>query len=438
MRKVNKRRKVNKKQIVFLGIYNRRDVRITLFYTKPWTNHQLQQVTWQTNRVLFQILKHIKMILQAQVQKQFVQNRRQRQKGGGSTEVVVCNRKMFGINFGLKSNRYQVISRLLTTTRAARSFGSVPEQGQESMAIIDALYLVYRVHYGFRETRLTAGSQDTTIIHGFFYNILSMLKAVDPLPSHVAVVMEGNGAQFRKEIYPEYKANRPPTPNEIVEGLDVIPKVCSSVGLRCVSARGYEGDDVVGTLALLARKRNLKTYIISKDKDFKQLLSPNMIILKPPGRNMRKEYTQYSLSDYEEESGGLTPEQWVDVMALAGDASDNISGIDGIGEKTAVKLIQTHGSLENLFENLDKVSGKIRRKTLQAEGSKELAFTCKQLIQLRTDISNKEMGITDLDDFRFQPPKDGGNAAIEFFKQFELRGVHSGFKQLWGLYQTVS
>eukprot|EP01025_Chloroclados_australasicus_P064107 TRINITY_DN8523_c0_g1_i2.p1 TRINITY_DN8523_c0_g1~~TRINITY_DN8523_c0_g1_i2.p1 ORF type:complete len:267 (-),score=36.77 TRINITY_DN8523_c0_g1_i2:1470-2270(-) len=261
-----------------------------------------------------------------------------------------------------------------------------------------------------------------------------MLKAIDPLPSHAAVVFEGTGESFRRKIDSQYKANREEMPQDIKDSLEVIMKMCGALGLRNVSANGYEGDDVIGTLALKAHKQRMKTYIISKDKDFKQLLKEDVSLLKYPTKNIP--YQHYTLEEFGAEFGGLQPDQWVDVMALAGDKSDNIIGVEGIGEKTAVKLIQQFGSVEAVFENIDEVTQ--RKKYLQAKGSKDKAYIAKKLLQLKTDITYKQMGIKNLEDLRFMPPKDEGKLADLFFEQYELRGVRMGFNQVWQIYQDQS
>eukprot|EP01026_Neomeris_dumetosa_P034923 TRINITY_DN2795_c0_g2_i1.p1 TRINITY_DN2795_c0_g2~~TRINITY_DN2795_c0_g2_i1.p1 ORF type:complete len:400 (-),score=34.79 TRINITY_DN2795_c0_g2_i1:145-1194(-) len=327
-------------------------------------------------------------------------------------------------------------NRLTISYAVRRSFGSLPKKGEESIAIIDALYLMFRVHYGFANSqRLVAGELDTTIVHGFFSNILSMLKSIDPLPTHIAIAFEGNGQRFRQQIDPQYKANREPIPQDIIGGISQVQDMCRALELGMASASGYEGDDIVGTLALMANKRKMQTYVISKDKDFKQLLRPGIVILKSTDRNMRQAFTQYKQEDFENEFSGLKPSQWVDVMALAGDPTDNIKGVKGIGSKIALQLIQEFGSIENLFDNLDKVT--TRRKYLEPDGTREIAERCKEIVTLKTDLTCEQMGIKGFEDFRFMPPRDEGEAAEEQFQKYELKGVKQGFNQLWGLQRQL-
>jgi DNA polymerase-1 len=199
----------------------------------------------------------------------------------------------------------------------------------------------------------------------------------DRKPERIVMVFDAKGPTFRHEIYEAYKANRPPMPDDLSVQIPYIKQVVDGMNIASCELAGYEADDIIGTLARAAEKKGFHVVMVTGDKDFKQLVSPAISIWDP----MKDRTIDYAGL---KEDFGLEPSQWVDVMALAGDTSDNIPGVPGIGEKTAVSLIKTFGNLEAIFENLDNVSRKKLRENLST--FREQAMLSRRLVAIDTEV----------------------------------------------------
>ncbi|KAB5530037.1 hypothetical protein DKX38_020118 [Salix brachista] len=183
------------------------------------------------------------------------------------------------------------------------------------------------------------------------------------------------GTNFRHTLYSLYKSNRPPTPDTVFQGLPYLKAAIKAMSIKVIEVPGVEADDVIGTLAVNSVKDGFKVRVVSPDKDFFQILCPSLCLLRIAPRGF--EMVSFGMEDFAEKYGGLKPSQFVDVMALMGDKSDNIPGVEGIGVVHAVELISRFGTLENLLKCVDQVEGESIRKTLkenanQAVLSKEL------------------------------------------------------------------
>jgi len=250
-----------------------------------------------------------------------------------------------------------------------------------ALYLIDAMSLAYRAHYIFISRPLiNSKGQNTSAAYGFTNSLLKLIE--DHSIEHAAVVFdEGEEDTFRKEIYEDYKAHRDPPPDELLENIPYIKEIVKGLDIPVLEVPGVEADDVIGTLAKQAEADGADVVIVSPDKDFKQLLSDKVSIYKPAkgdqdfeiktGETFREEY-------------GLDPAQFVDILALMGDSSDNVPGVYGIGEKTAQKLLREHDSVENLIEHADDLSGKRAREGMQEYA--EEARLSKRLVRIRTDL----------------------------------------------------
>jgi len=255
------------------------------------------------------------------------------------------------------------------------------DEDRNTLYLIDAMSLAYRAHYIFISRPLiNSKGQNTSAAYGFTNSLLKLID--DHSIEHAAVVFdEGEEDTFRKEIYEDYKAHRDPPPDELLENLPYIKKIVEAMDIPVLEVPKVEADDVIGTLAKEAEADGADVVIVSPDKDFKQLLSDRVSIYKPAKGDQDFEImTGETFRDQYE----LDPAQFVDMLALMGDDSDNIPGVYGIGEKTAQKLLREYHSVERLIEHADELSGKRAREGMQEHA--EEAELSKRLVRIRTDL----------------------------------------------------
>ena len=275
--------------------------------------------------------------------------------------------------------------------------------------LIDAYALIFRSYYAFiRSPRFNSKGLNTSAIFGFTNTLLEVLNKEKP--SHIAVVFDPPRPSFRKEIYNEYKANRQETPEDIKKSVPVIKNILDAFNINVIEVDNYEADDTIGTLAKRAEKQDYKVFMMTPDKDFAQLVSENIFMFKP--KRMGNDAEIIDVEKAKQWFNVETPEQVIDILALWGDASDNIPGAPGIGEKTAKKLIAEFGSVENLIANTDKLKGKQRE---SIENNKEQILLSKKLA---TIFLNVPINI----DFDNLKVKDFNNEKInEIFNELEFR-----------------
>ena len=260
-----------------------------------------------------------------------------------------------------------------------QSGADAPDKGK-TLYLIDAMSLAYRAHYIFISRPLiNSKGQNTSAAYGFTNSLLKLIE--DHSIEHAAVVFdEGEEDTFRKEIYDDYKANRDPPPEDLLENLPYIKKIVEAMDMPVLEVPNVEADDVIGTLARQAEEDGAEVVIVSPDKDFKQLLSEQISIYKPAKGD--QDFEIFTGEGFREEYE-LEPTQFIDMLALMGDSSDNIPGVYGIGEKTAQKLLREHHSVENLIEHADDLKGKRAREGMQ--GHADDARLSKTLVTIRTD-----------------------------------------------------
>jgi len=214
--------------------------------------------------------------------------------------------------------------------------------------LLDAYALIFRSYYAFiRNPRVTSGGMNTSAIFGFLLTLEDLLSKQKP--SHIAVVFDPPGPTFRNEIYPAYKANRDPTPEDIRIAVPYIKRLLEAFRIPVIEVPGYEADDVIGTLARKAAEQGYRAFMMTPDKDFAQLVTDNVVMYRP-GRS-GGEAEVWGRDEIVREFG-VPPEHITDLLGLMGDTSDNIPGAPGIGPKTACKLINEHGAVESLLETI--------------------------------------------------------------------------------------
>jgi DNA polymerase-1 len=274
----------------------------------------------------------------------------------------------------------------------------------KKLFLIDGNSFCYRAFYAIRSL-INSKGQPTNAVYGFITMLQKIVK--ERQPDMLAVAFDLKGPTFRHEKFEDYKAHRKPMPDELVGQIPLVKEVVKAYNIPIFEVQGYEADDVLATLAKKAEDRGIDTFIITGDKDALQLVNGHIKVM-----NTHKDDLIYD-ADKVKEVYGVGPERMTDIMALMGDATDNVPGITGIGEKTAVELISEFGSLDSLYENLDKVKSEARRKLLKdnekiARLSKELAVLD---INTPIDIDFKELELKAPDDVRL----------LELFRELEFK-----------------
>lgn len=246
-----------------------------------------------------------------------------------------------------------------------------------SLFIVDGHALAYRAYFAFiRSPLVNSKGENTSAVFGFTRMLLLLLKKYRP--RYLAVVFDSPEETARHREFPEYKAHRPEMPDSMVAQLPVIMDVVEALNVKVVVEPGLEADDIIATLARRARERGHDVKIITGDKDFYQILSDDVHIIRPEkGTGLEDEIGP----EFTEERYGLAPARTIDLLALMGDSSDNIPGVKGIGEKTALKLLKDFGSLDAIYEHLDEVAPEHVREKLKS--GRASAYLSRQLVTLK-------------------------------------------------------
>ncbi|MSS77199.1 DNA polymerase I [Anaerococcus sp. AGMB00486] len=262
----------------------------------------------------------------------------------------------------------------------------------KKVMLIDGSSLIFRAFFAL--PNLT--NADGVMTNGVYGFLTMYFKAVEEYkPDYILVAFDKKTKTFRHKEFEDYKANRDKAPNELNYQFGILKDILDSLNVRYLDIDGYEADDIVGTFAKIAKDDGLDTVIITGDKDYFQLVNEKVVVyLTRKGISQMEEITEKTIK----EEYGLSPKQLIDVKGLMGDKSDNIPGVDGIGEKRAIKFIQDYGSMESLYENLDEISGKKTKENL--ENSKAIAFLSKKI---GTIVTNAPVEIK-LDDIRVKEP----------------------------------
>ena len=250
----------------------------------------------------------------------------------------------------------------------------------KKLYLLDAYALIYRSYYAFiKNPRYNSKGQNTSAIYGFVNTLIDLIQTENP--SHIAVVFDPPYPTFRHEMYKEYKANREATPEDIKLSIPYIKQIIEEFNIKVIEVNRYEADDTIGTLAKIAEKEGFTTYMMTPDKDYAQLVSDNIMMLKPGrgGREAEIINKQTICDKYKIED----PTQFIDILGLMGDASDNIPGAPGVGEKTAIKLISQYGSIENIYENINDLKGKQKEKL---QDNKDQVYLSKTLVTIKLDV----------------------------------------------------
>ena len=265
----------------------------------------------------------------------------------------------------------------------------------KKLFLLDAYALIFRAYYAFiKNPRITSKGLNTSAIFGFLLTLEEVLQKQKP--THLAVVFDTPQPTFRHEMYSEYKATREETPEDIKKAVPYIKKLLEAYRIPILECPGYEADDVIGTLSRKATEKGFVTYMMTPDKDFAQLVSDKVFMLKPSrGGN---ESIVWGIEDIRREFNVERPEQVIDVLGLMGDNADNIPGAPGIGPKTAMKLVSEYGSVEEVINNAEKLKGKLKE---VVENNRDQIIFSKKLVTIDVnapvELNEKEL-ITEIPD----------------------------------------
>jgi DNA polymerase I len=244
---------------------------------------------------------------------------------------------------------------------------------EKTIYLIDGTAYIHRAYHAIRGLSNSRGLP-TNAIFGFTRMLLKLMQ--DRSPEYAAIFLDAKGPTFRHDIYKDYKANRPAMPEDMAVQIPYIKDITAAFNLPIIEMSGYEADDLIGTLARVAEKEGYTVIMVTADKDFLQLITEKAEIWDPMKESVID--IQFIRENYRVE-----PPQMIDIQGLSGDSTDNIPGVPGIGQKTALDLIQTHGSMEQLFNKLDTLPKKKQRQSL--ENFKDQAFLSRKLVTIRTD-----------------------------------------------------
>lgn len=281
---------------------------------------------------------------------------------------------------------------------------------KKRLFLIDGNSFCYRAYYAIRSLSNSKG-QPTNAVYGFVTMLGKIIK--DNAPDMLAVAFDMKGPTFRHKRYDEYKIHRKPMPDELVGQMPYIKKVVSAYNIPIYELEGYEADDLLATIAKRAEEDDIETFIATGDKDALQLVNSHIKVY-----NTNKEGLIYDAGKVKERFG-VSPEKMPDIMALMGDAADNIPGVQGIGEKTAIELIREFGSLDNLLKNIDKVKGDARKKTLRE--NEKIAVLSRELAVVDTDVP------IDVDFKALELKSPDRIKLLELFKELEFKAFVKDF-----------
>lgn len=281
----------------------------------------------------------------------------------------------------------------------------------DKLFLLDAYALIYRAYYAFiKNPRINSKGMNTSAVMGFVNTINDVITREQP--TYIGVAFDPSGPTFRHEMYPEYKAQREACPEDIKKSVPIIKDILHAMRIPVLEMSGYEADDVIGTLAKKAGEMgNIDTYMITPDKDYGQLVEENIRMYRP---RFGGGYEIMGPKEVMEKYDISSPLQVIDLLGLMGDASDNIPGCPGVGEKTAIKLISEFGSIEQLLASTDKLKGAIKKKV--EENTKMIEFS-KFLATIKTDVPIQ----LNLDDLRYKEAND--EELEKIFAELEFKNL---------------
>ena len=279
----------------------------------------------------------------------------------------------------------------------------------DKLFLLDAYALIYRAYYALiKNPRINSKGFNTSAVLGFVNTLEDVLKKENP--THIGIAFDPSGPTFRHEAYEQYKAQREETPEVIRQSIPIIKEVIRAYRIPILEMPGFEADDVIGTLATEAGKQGIKTYMMTPDKDYGQLVSENVFMYRPKYGD--KDFEVMGVEEVKAKFNIESPLQVIDMLGLMGDSSDNIPGCPGVGEKTAQKLIAQFGSIENLLSHSDELKGALKTKV---ETNKEMIAFSKFLATIKTDVPIQ----LNMEELKRESPDE--EALRKIFEELEFR-----------------
>mmetsp|Transcript_9583 Transcript_9583/g.17272 ORF Transcript_9583/g.17272 Transcript_9583/m.17272 type:complete len:399 (-) Transcript_9583:697-1893(-) len=271
------------------------------------------------------------------------------------------------------------------------------------LIIVDTSFEIFRAYHALkdafksRESRGLSTHIALPAIYGFLHSIKRILThlATDTKFHPIVFTFEGDSTKVpshRTLLYSDYKATRKQAPEGVTEAFPIVKRLCTALGFRVVQMDGFEADDVIGMLSRMAIECGANATIVSPDKDFLQLLEPNRVRIVKVSKTKNQAYDYLYAEEFSESYGGLKPAQFADILALIGDVSDNVPGVKGIGEKTAVKLIQQYGNIEKLLNDLENLKGMKLREKIQE--NREVLEMSKKLVLISDNLPLDECNVS--------------------------------------------
>jgi DNA polymerase-1 len=279
----------------------------------------------------------------------------------------------------------------------------------KKLFLLDAMALVYRAYFAFSTNhRVNSKGLNTSAMFGFTNTLLEVLKKENP--THIAVIFDTSAPTHRHEAFEDYKAHREAMPEDLSKSIPYIKQIIRAFNIPSIELDGYEADDIIGTFSKRAEAAGFTTYMMTPDKDYMQLVTEKVLMYKPARNGNGAEVL--GVKEVCERYGIERPEQVIDILGLMGDTSDNIPGIPGVGEKTAIQLVKDFGSIDNLLANTSQLKGKLKEKV---EMNTDKAIMSRQLATIHCDVpvefNEKELELE-------EPNKD---ALREIFQELEFR-----------------
>ncbi|NMC66609.1 MAG: DNA polymerase I [Spirochaetales bacterium] len=290
----------------------------------------------------------------------------------------------------------------------------------KNLVIVDAHSFIYKFYFSVgKKPLITTKNEDVTILHMFITKLISIEKNYNP--THMVICFDEKGPTFRNEIYENYKANRDKSPEEINRQTPILKNLLSELGYKILSEPGYEADDFIAASSLAALKKGFEVKIFSQDKDLLQLVQDNVVVI-----SMKKAGEGDIIYDEKqvELDWGIKPNQMVDLLSLMGDSSDNIPGVKGIGEKTALQLIQKYGNCEQLLKYLHTISSESIRNKIK-DGIESLKLS-RIIVDLKNSTKTIELS-EKLNPEEWVLPKVKNQAGLELLKNYELKQLYEIF-----------
>ncbi|XP_075515033.1 uncharacterized protein LOC142549779 isoform X2 [Primulina tabacum] len=350
------------------------------------------------------------------------------------TKGFRCPNQVFSSNISSSVENAQTLGQGAIFDSAIREDESASISASNGrVMLIDGTSIIYRAYYKLiarlHHGHLSHADGNGDWVLTIFSALSLIFDVLEFIPSHVATnffftgvpyghasasskqSLFAKGMNFRHTLYPAYKNNRPPTPDTIVQGLQYFKASIKSMSVKVIEVPGVEADDVIGTLAVRSIEAGFKVRVVSPDKDFFQILSPSLRLLRIAPRGL--EMSSFGMEDFARKYGGLKPSQFVDVISLVGDKSDNVPGVQGIGNVHAVQLITKFGTLENLLQCVEQVDEERIKKALISNA--EQAILSKNLVMLRSDLPFYMVPFT-TKDLTFTKPEDDGEKFTSLLK----------------------